>query len=132
MDYWLQPIYALWFEEAVNAGEIEAPGFYDNKYAYTRAKFIFGGRGWVDPVKEAQAAVMRMEAGLSTLEKECAEQGDDYEEVLDQLAVERAMKAARGLPLNAVPVQTPAQTIEPPDEQTDDAIPGTAQPQGDA
>lgn len=132
MDYWLQPIYALWFEEAVNAGEIEAPGFYANKYAYTRAKFIFGGRGWVDPVKEAQAAVMRMEAGLSTLEKECAEQGDDYEEVLDQLAVERAMKAARGLPLNAAPVQTPAQIIEPPDEQADDAIPGTAQPQGDA
>lgn len=131
MDYWLQPIYALWFEEAVNAGEIEAPGFYANKYAYTRAKFIFGGRGWVDPVKEAQAAVMRMEAGLSTLEKECAEQGDDYEEVMDQLAVERAMKLARGLPLDvAAPVQTSAQPVEPPEEQLDDAVPGTAQPQG--
>jgi len=98
-DYWLRPIYELWFEEAVNAGEIEAPNFYANKYAYLRARFIFGGRGWVDPVKEAQAAVIRMNAGLSTLEKECAEQGDDYEEVLDQRALERDMKLARGLPV---------------------------------
>ena len=96
-DYWLRAIYELWFEEAVNAGEIDAPGFYENRYAYLRAKFIFGGRGWVDPVKEAQAAAIRINAGLSTLEKECAEQGEDYEEVLDQLAIEQAMRAERGL-----------------------------------
>ena len=130
MDYWLQPIYALWFEEAVNAGEIEAPDFYANKYAYLRCKFIFGGRGWVDPVKEAQAASMRIASGLSTLEKECAEQGDDYEEVMDQQAVELAMKKARGLPLDAAsPVQTSAQpeTPEAPEEEGGgEAAPGPA------
>lgn len=105
VDYWLRPIYELWLEEAVNAGEIQAPGFYENKYAYCRAKFIFGGRGWVDPVKEAQAAVLRMNAGISTLEHECAEQGTDYEEVLDQLAIERKMKQDRGLD-SAPPVTT--------------------------
>jgi lambda family phage portal protein len=111
-DYWLRLVYELWLEEAVNAGAIEAPGFYENRYAYLRARFIFGGRGWVDPVKEAQAAEMRIKAGLSTLEKECAEQGEDYEEVLDQLQVEKAMKTARGLdtvvgmPAYMVPQQT--------------------------
>lgn len=97
-DHWLRCIYELWFEEAVNAGEIEAPGFYENRYAYLRCRFIFGGRGWVDPVKEATASVMRMKAGITTLEHECAEQGTDYEEVLDQTAVEEAMRKARGLP----------------------------------
>ena len=96
-DYWLRAIYELWFEEAVNAGEIEAPGFYENRYAYLRARFIFGGRGWVDPVKEAQAAGLRIEMGISTLEKECAEQGDDYEEIMDQRAIEIRMAADRGL-----------------------------------
>jgi lambda family phage portal protein len=96
-DHWLRLVYELWLEEAVNAGAVDAPDFYDNRYAYLRARFIFGGRGWVDPVKEAQAAEMRIKAGLSTLEKECAEQGEDYEEVLDQLQVEKAMKTARGL-----------------------------------
>ena len=97
-DYWLKAVYELWFEEAVNAGRIEAPGFYENRHAYLRAKFIFGGRGWVDPVKEAQAAVIRMNAGLSTLEKECAEQGENYEENLDQQQIEMQMRVDRGLP----------------------------------
>ncbi len=96
-DDWLRAVYELWLEEAINAGEVEAPDFYENRYAYCRCRFIFGGRGWVDPVKEAQAAQMRMQMGLSTLERECAEQGEDYEEVLDQLAVEQRMREERGL-----------------------------------
>lgn len=130
-DYWLRPIYELWFEEAVNAGEIEAPNFYQNKYAYLRARFLFGGRGWVDPVKEAQAAVIRMNAGLSTMEKECADQGDDYEEVLDQLAVERNMKIARGLPLSDDPaVAAAALASGAGDDAEDDARASPAQTQG--
>jgi lambda family phage portal protein len=97
VDYWLKPIYELWLEEAINAGEIEAPDFYTSQYAYTRCRFIFGGKGWVDPVKEAQAAAIRILNGFSTLEQECAEQGLDYEEVLDQLQLENKMRADRGL-----------------------------------
>lgn len=96
-SYWCQPAYELWFEEAVNAGEIEAPGFYDNPYAYTRARWIGDGRGWVDPVKESQAAQIRMEIGVSTLEDECAEQGRDYEEVLEQLSRENDLRKRLGL-----------------------------------
>lgn len=118
-DCWLKPVYELWLEEAVNAGEIEAPGFYENRYAYTRARFIFGGKGWVDPVKEAQAAAIRILNGFSTLEQECAEQGLDYEEVLDQLQLENRMREERGLaPIGvaaqiAASVQTPAEPKEP-------------------
>lgn len=101
-DVLLRPAYELWLEEAVNAGEIHAPDFYQQTYAYSRCRFIFGGRGWVDPVKEAQASVLRMNAGITTLEQECAEQGADYEEILDQLAIEKAMKEARGLPTGPV------------------------------
>jgi len=97
-DTWLKPVYELWLEEAVNTGHVQAPDYYQNRYAYQRARFIFGGRGWVDPVKEAQAAQIRVMAGLSTLEKECAEQGEDYEEILDQQAIEQAMRQERGLP----------------------------------
>lgn len=85
-----QAAYELWLEEMVNAGEIEAPGFYENKAAYCRARWIGPGRGWVDPLKEAQAADMRMKIFVSTLEDECAEQGKDWEEVLEQFAEEEA------------------------------------------
>ena len=104
-DYWLRPIYDLWLEEAINAGMIEAPGFYQNRYAYTRCRFIFAGRGWVDPTKEAQAAQLRMQIGVSTLEAECAEQGLDWEEVLQQRAFEARRLQELGLSA-APPVQS--------------------------
>jgi len=95
--YWTKPVYELWLEEAVNAGKIEAESFYLNKSAWTRCKWIGPGRGWVDPVKEAQASQIRMDAGLSTLEDECAMQGLDWEEVLEQRARERAKMKELGL-----------------------------------
>lgn len=111
----------MWLEEAINAGEIDAPGFYDNRYAYARCRFIFGGRGWVDPVKDATASKIRRESQVSTLEQECAEQGLDYEEVLDQLAIERQMMLARGLnPDAASPVAVAAASApSSPDEASD-------------
>ena len=94
---WLKPIYELWLEEAVNAGVIDAPDFYANRYAYTRCRFVFGGKGWVDPVKEITAAKLRLEIGVSTLEQECAEQGLDWEEVLHQQKIEAERRAELGL-----------------------------------
>ena len=95
---WLKPIYELWLEEAVNAGVIEAPDFYANRYAYTRCRFVFGGKGWVDPVKEITAAKLRLEIGVSTLEQECAEQGLDWEEVMHQQRLEAQCRRDHGLP----------------------------------
>lgn len=91
-DYWLNPIYALWMEEAVNVGQIVAPDYYPNAAAWQRCKWVFTGRGWVDPVKEAQAAQMRISNNLSTLEQEAAEQGEDWEDLIEQRAREQAMQ----------------------------------------
>lgn len=88
-DLYLQPVLLLWMEEAVDKGLIAAPDFYGNEYAYCRGRWIFAGRGWVDPVKESAAAQQRMDYHLSTLEDECAEQGKEWEEVLEQEAIER-------------------------------------------
>jgi lambda family phage portal protein len=97
---WATPVYELWLEEAVNKGLIDAPDFYQNRYAYTRCKWIGPGRGWVDPVKEAQACQLRMEIGLSTLEEECASQGLDWEEVIEQRVKEQKKLQELGLSLN--------------------------------
>lgn len=110
--YWLQPIYELWMEEAVNAGRVDAPDYYDNRYAYHRARWIFAGRGWVDPVKEADAAGIRMNYGLSTLEAECAEQGLDYEEVMEQRSYERAKMRELGLDTESVAERSASQSSQ--------------------
>jgi lambda family phage portal protein len=111
--YWYQPVYELWLEEAINAGLVEAPEYYELKPFYTRAKWIGPGRGWVDPVKEAEAARIRMENNISTLEMECAEQGYDWQEILEQ----RAIEVRRIDELGLTPVMPPA---GPATEKQDD------------
>jgi lambda family phage portal protein len=95
--YWARPVFELWLEEAVNLGLVEAPDFYENLAAYARCRWIGPGRGWIDPTKEADAAKIRMDSSLSTLEAECAEQGLDWEEVLEQRAAEKARMQELGL-----------------------------------
>lgn len=97
---WLDPIYGLFLEELVNDGRIDAPGFYENRAAYLRCRWIGPGKGWVDPVKEAQAARERIAARVSTIEDECAEQGKDWEEVFEQLAREEEKRKELNLPDN--------------------------------
>lgn len=87
------PFYAAWLEEAIDKGRVKlpkgAPPFADRRAAYCRADWIGPGRGWVDPQREADAAVTRIDGGLSTLQRECNEQGLDWKRVLQQQARER-------------------------------------------
>jgi lambda family phage portal protein len=97
----VQPIYAAVVEEMLDRGDIRlpkgAPSFYEAKTAWCSAKWIGPARGWVDPQKEALAAIARIEGGLSTLEDEAAEQGKDWVELLQQQARENRMREELGL-----------------------------------
>ncbi len=123
-DQWLDPIYEIWMEEAINAGHVQAPEYYENRFAYQANRWVFSGRGWVDPVKEASAAKIRMESGLSTLEQECAEQGLDWEEVMEQRAREKARMEEMGLNLadfTVVDSEAPEDKTEEMDKETEEA-----------
>lgn len=114
----MDPIYGLFIEEMVDAGRIDAPDFYANRAAYLRCRWIGPGKGWVDPVKEAQAAQIRMDGFVSTLEDECAEQGKDWREVLEQRAVEEAEKMRLKLPDHSA-----ARAANPIQQQGDQTAP---------
>ena len=85
-------IFRLWFEEAVNAQHIEAmqgatvPNMYDamNMRAFTNSQWIGSGQGQIEELKETQAAVLRIKAGLSTFEDECGRLGKDWQQVFEQ------------------------------------------------
>lgn len=98
------PVFSGLLEEAMEYGELPlpkgAPAFIEQQTAYSRCGWLGPGRGWVDPVKEKQGSILGMDAGLSTLKHECAENsGMDWEEVLDQRAIEQKAFVERGLPL---------------------------------
>jgi lambda family phage portal protein len=99
-----QQIYNAFMEESMEADDLPlpagAPPFIACRTAYARAKWMGPGRGYTDPVKEKQGAILGMDAGLSTLEAEAAELvGEDWRDNLDQRAIEVARFKELGLPL---------------------------------
>jgi len=103
-DHWLSPIFEAWLEEAINIKRVDAPDYYDNRYAYNRSRWIFAGRGWVDPVKEVVAVEKRLALCISTQQDECAEQGKDFEDVQEQRIREFSMAMEKVAAL-ALPVE---------------------------
>lgn len=86
------PVYSTWLDEVMENGELPlpsgAPDYLEAKTAYARCDWLGVARGWIDPVKEKQGAILGMDGGLSTLKRECAEQGLDWEEVVHQRKIE--------------------------------------------
>jgi lambda family phage portal protein len=79
-----QQIYDMWFSEAVAKGRINAPGYFLDPMiakAYTKATWNGTAQGYLNPVAEVNAAVTRIQNGLSTHEDECAAMnGSDFED----------------------------------------------------
>jgi lambda family phage portal protein len=97
----MNQIYRAWLEEYFDKGFIKipakCPSFEAAPAAWCRVDWIGPARGWVDPQKEAQAAGTRMSLGISSLERECAEQGQDWKQVTRKRARERRFLIANGL-----------------------------------
>ena len=130
---WADPVYDLFLEEQINAGKVEGESFYTMRAAWTRCRWIGPGRGWVDPVKEAQGAQIRMASFMTTLEDECAEiTGGDWREKIDQAAVERAYKIEKGLPPDLVINQSKTVQEHPTGDSSPNADNPDANPAGDA
>ena len=83
-----QQVWEMWLSEAVAIGRVEAPGFFDDpaiRRAWCGCMWNGVTMGHVDPKKEVEAAIMRINHNLSTEEQEAAEyNGNDWSEVVRQ------------------------------------------------
>lgn len=113
-----QPVYEEWLSEAISKGRIEAPGFFDDpaiKKAWCQADWSGDTQGQLDPVKEATAAKMRVEAGFSTREHEAAElTGMSFDVIAAQRGREEKLMQENGL---TAPVQNVPDISEDEDVQ---------------
>lgn len=109
-----QPILELVLEEAWLRGQFDAPDFYRYRSELCRVQWLGGGWGWVDPVKEITASQEAIRSNLSTLAEEAANQGRDWEEILEQRATEKAKMKELGL---AEEAQDPPSADLQPDEE---------------
>ena len=111
-----QPIYEEWLREAVLKGRVSAPGYLDDpaiRAAWSNAEWFGDSQGQLDPLKEAQAAQLRVYEGFSTREREAAElTGMKFEEIVATRRREEQVLKDSGL------VEEPAEQTQ--DEQTQD------------
>lgn len=96
-----QPSYESWLEEAILKGRISAPGFFDDprmRAAWCGSEWTGAGQGQVDPLKETQAAQLRIQANLSTHEDESvALSGKSWGDQVNRLAREQTILKEKGL-----------------------------------
>lgn len=96
-----QPIFEQVIEEAVLKNYIELPGFFENKLkrkAYLGTTWYGDAQGQLDPVKEVNASILKIQNGLSTLERESMEiNGSDWNENLQQQKNEIKIKQEVGM-----------------------------------
>lgn len=114
-------VYQLWFEEAVERGELVLPaglpGFYEAKSAWTRCHWIGPGRGHIDPLKEANATKVELSMGLSTMQIEAGLRGRRWQDLIDQSSQEERYMKKRGIDPERFRGQTPV--AQPPDQPED-------------
>lgn len=105
-----QPIFNMVMEEAYLREYFElpstAPDFYEAQQLWCNATWIGPAKGYIDPIKEAQANISLNDAALKTRKEILAEQGADFEEVMDDLMEE----AERMADYRKVAPQAEAQT----------------------
>lgn len=99
----LTPVYDDWLDMALMRGAILGVG--GNALPASRSdKFrahVWQGRrwGWVDPMKDIQAAILAIEHGLASPQQIAMQAGRDVEEILDDIAAFQRMVVDKGVVL---------------------------------
>ncbi|WP_373504671.1 phage portal protein [Aestuariivirga sp.] len=125
-----RPIWARWMETALLAGAIEL----DDAVTARAVQWIPPRWDWVDPLKDIQAQVLAMEAGITSRRKVVEATGYDIEEVDRENATDMKRAADLGLGYRTGPGTTqgaratPATRPDPGDGTSDNNGTGTTDP----
>ncbi len=128
-DPFATKIYRLWLEEAYNLNKLKSLPFgsLPRRYrgeifdALSRCQWIGPAKGQVDEKKETEAAAIRIAMGVSTLEIESAQHGNNWEEILEQQAREMKKRQELGLPMPDISGIKSSDEDPPTDEEGDES-----------
>jgi lambda family phage portal protein len=92
-----RPVARAWMEAAVLAGHFSAADYAKNKADYLNINWLPAKWDWVDPLKDLQAVILAIRAGLVSRAQAVSELGYDIEEI--DAAIARDNERADGLGL---------------------------------
>ena len=103
----LRPIWRRWLTLEILTGRIAAPGFEENPESGLAVNWYPPGLPWVDPVKDAQAEVDLIAAGLKSRRQAVAERGYDVAVLDQEIADDKARELRLGLSFSVAPPTPP-------------------------
>jgi lambda family phage portal protein len=112
IDHLCRPVFFAWLEQALLTDALNLPAEKMDKF--NAAEFRGRRWQWVDPLKDVQANITSIEAGLKSRRQVVSEMGGDFEDVIDELAEDQSLIEAAGIALGDAPI------IEATDEPEDD------------
>ena len=92
-----RPVWARFMDTAVLAGALKLPGYDRRRAEYLACNWLPTKWDWVDPLKDANAEIAQIEAGLKSRTQAIAERGYDAEQVDTEIARERDRERRLGL-----------------------------------
>jgi capsid protein len=107
-------------DAAVLSGALTLPRYEANRSQLLAVDWLPTKWDWVDPLKDANAEIAQIEAGLKSRTQAIAERGYDAEQVDRDIAAERARERALGLDFRRP--GSPAQGVQ--------ALPGPREDEG--
>jgi lambda family phage portal protein len=96
VEHFVRPIYEAWLSSAM---EMNTFGIPVRQYDRFSAASTFRGKAWswIDPVKEMNAAVTGLKAGVMSLQDVASQYGKDVEDLLTQIARDKELAEQFGV-----------------------------------
>jgi lambda family phage portal protein len=110
IDAFLERLYPVWVQMSALSGKIKIP--YEEIDRYIVPEWQPRRWDWVDPLKDVQAKIMELKNGLTTRTRICAEQGIDFEDILEEIKRERQLMDKYGVTIQDIDKNTALITEE--------------------
>ena len=102
----LRPVWNAWLTAAEVSGALRLPGYADNPHPWQRCEWRAHAWSYVNPLQEAQTAVLKIQHGLTSRSAVVAESGWDAEDIDAQQAADQQREAELGLRYGIAPPST--------------------------
>lgn len=125
----LQPIFEDWLGMALLSGSLVLDSRDPAKFKV--GKWEARGWMWVDPLKDVQAGILAINAGLKSRTRLISDEGGDFEDVAEELAAEAKIADEYGLDFTVQTAKAPVVNKGPKDSVEDESDDDDANPKGD-
>jgi lambda family phage portal protein len=117
----LRPLWERWLDAAVWTGALTLPGYETDPRPWRKVEWRAHAWSYVNPLQEAQTAILRIQNGLTDRSSTVAESGWDAEDVDRRQAADHARETELGLSYGApAPVAQKGSTPRPGTQESPD------------